>query len=114
MKKRMLGVLLSAVIMNVGVQAMAEELFNKTYEFENGASTMEIEVPDGDYSVNVVTGGETETKANIYINGGERVRAYTQAAGTERDNIQPVIPVDGKIAVEVLGEVPNAVRVGVT
>ena len=30
---------------------------------------------DGDYTVTVTTGGKTETNANIYINGGERVKS---------------------------------------
>lgn len=73
----------------------------------------EIEVPDGDYTVTVTTGGKTETKANIYINGGERVRAYTLEAGQSQDNEQPVVPRDGKITVQVIGENPNVTEIEV-
>lgn len=98
----------------------AEELFAETYDMtsvkpdgENGI-VFEVEVPDGDYTVNVKTGGETETKANIYINGGERVRAYTLEPGKTQDNEQPVVPMDGKISVQVLGENPNVTEIEVT
>lgn len=98
----------------------AEELFAETYDMtsvkpdgENGI-VFEVEVPDGDYTVNVKTGGETETKANIYINGGERVRAYTLEPGKTQDNEQPVVPIDGKISVQVLGENPNVTEIAVT
>ena len=69
--------------------------------------TKEVEVPDGDYTVTVTTGGKTETNANIYINGGERVRAYTLEAGKTQENEQPVVPKDGKITVQVKGDNPN-------
>lgn len=71
----------------------------------------EVEVPDGDYTVTVTTGGKTETTANIYINGGERVRAYTLEAGKIQDNAQPVVPLDGKIKVQVFGENPNVTEI---
>ena len=73
----------------------------------------EIEVPDGDYTVIVKTGGKTETNANVYINGGERVRVYTLEAGQTQDNEQPVVPNDGKITVQVLGENPNVAEIEV-
>ena len=66
--------------------------------------TKEVEVPDGDYTVTVTTGGKTETNANIYINGGERVRAYTLEAGETQENEQPVVPKNGKITVQVKGQ----------
>ena len=55
----------------------------------------------------------TETKANIYINGGERVRAYTLEAGQTQENEQPVVPKDGKITVQVKGENPNVTEIEV-
>lgn len=89
------------------------ELYEKTYDMKNTKPdgekgiVLEEEVPDGDYTVTVKTGGDTETKANIYINGGERVRAYALEAGKTQDNVQPVVPKDGKIEIQVLGENPN-------
>lgn len=70
---------------------------------ENGIC-FEADVPDGDYTVNVIAGGETETNVNIYINGGERVRMYQIEAGDCEDNEQPVVPKDGKITVQAKGE----------
>ncbi len=97
----------------------AEDLFSGVYkaeEFtvdaENGV-ILEQEVPDGDYTVTVKTGGNTATNANVYINGGERVRAYTLEAGQSQDNEQPVVPRDGKITVQVLGESPNVKEIDI-
>lgn len=97
--------------------AHAEELVGITYgekdlkaDKENGV-IIETEVPDGDYTVTVTTGGKTETNANIYINGGERVRAYTLEAGKTQENEQPVVPKDGKITVQVKGENPNVTEI---
>ena len=73
--------------------------------------TKEVEVPDGDYTVTVTTGGKTETNANIYINGGERVRAYTLEAGETQENEQPVVPKNGKITVQVKGDNPNVTEI---
>ncbi|MCD8391315.1 MAG: S-layer homology domain-containing protein [Firmicutes bacterium] len=118
--KKILSALLSAsVIMTAGaafgVSSFAEdesELFYETYDMtevepdgENGV-VLEVEVPDGDYTVTVTTGGDAESDANIYINGGERVRAYTLAAGETQENEQAVVPLDGMITVQILGENP--------
>ncbi|MDO5398128.1 MAG: S-layer homology domain-containing protein [bacterium] len=90
-----------------------DALFEATYDMEdikqndNKEIVLTEEVPDGDYTVIIRTGGDTETNANIYINGGERVRAYTLEAGKTQENVQPVVPKDGKIEVKVLGENPN-------
>lgn len=73
---------------------------------ENGVIVEET-LPDGDYTVTVTTGGKTETNANIFINGGERVRAFTLEAGKTQEDVQPAIPQDGKITVQVKGENPN-------
>ena len=70
-------------------------------------------MPDGDYTVTVTTGGKTETNANIYINGGERVRAYTLEAGKTQENEQPVVPKDGKITVQVKGDNPNVTEIDI-
>lgn len=93
------------------------ELFYGTYDMseikpdaENGVVLTE-NVPDGDYTVTVTTGGETETNANVYINGGERVRAYTLAPGEIQENEQPVVPLDGKITVQVKGTNPNVTEI---
>ena len=75
--------------------------------------TKEVEVPDGDYTVTVTTGGKTETNANIYINGGERVRAYTLEAGETQENEQPVVPKNGKITVQVKGDNPNVTEIDI-
>lgn len=119
-------------ILSIGIAALmaasyaapmagAEEasLYSETFDMtkvkadkEDGV-VKEVEVPDGDYTVTVTTGGETETKANIYINGGERVRAYTLEAGKEQVNEQPAVPQDGKITVQVIGENPNVTEIEV-
>ena len=99
--------------------ARADGLFSGAYtekDFtvsETDGVRLEIDVPDGDYTVNVKTGGDTETKANIYINGGERVRAYTLEAGKSQDNVQPVVPKDGKIDFQIIGENPNVTEITV-
>lgn len=120
--KRIFALLLSAAMLSAAsvVPAFAEDgLFNETYDMtkvkpdgENGV-VLEAEVPDGDYTVTVKTGGDTETKANVYINGGERVRAYTLEAGKTQDNEQPVVPKDGKISVQVIGEAPNVTEIDI-
>ncbi len=108
---------LSCVPSALCVKSEKEELFKGEYGIEDlkkGESlTLEQEVPDGDYIVTVTTGGSTETKANIYINGGERVRAYTLEAGEVQKNEQPVVPADGKITIEVKGDNPNVTGITV-
>lgn len=118
--KRILSVILTislfavtAVIPAVHAEGLYSETFDMTKvkaDKTNGV-VKEVEVPDGDYTVLVTTGGKTETKANIYINGGERVRAYTLEAGKTQENEQPVVPKDGKITVQVLGENPNVTEI---
>ena len=121
--KRILSLVLTASVLSVfavpAVQAEEKKLFFETFDMtkvkadkDNGV-VKEIEVPDGDYTVTVTTGGKTETKANIYINGGERVRAYTLEAGQTQENEQPVVPKDGKITVQVKGENPNVTEIEV-
>lgn len=118
--KKILSIILASSMLSAFITpaAMADDkLFSETYDMtsvkadkENGV-VKEVEVPDGDYTVTVTTGGNTETKANVYINGGERVRAYTLEAGKEQVNEQPVVPKDGKIEVQVLGENPNVTEI---
>ena len=97
--------------------AVYAERFSQSFDMtgvkpnEEGSIVLEQEVPDGDYSVSIKTGGETQTNANIFINGGERVRAYTLEAGDTQDNVEPVVPKDGKIRVEVKGESPNVTEI---
>ena len=85
--------------------AKADGLYSEKFDMtkvkadKTDGVTKEVEVPDGDYTVTVTTGGKTETNANIYINGGERVRAYTLEAGETQENEQPVVPKNGKITV---------------
>jgi lysophospholipase L1-like esterase len=119
---KILSMVLSASLVGAYMipSVYADELFSQVYDMsdvkadaENGV-VLEVEVPDGDYTVNVKTGGDTETSANIYINGGERVRAYTLEAGQSQDNEQPVVPKDGKISVQVLGDNPNVTEIDVT
>lgn len=123
MLKKILSLIAAASVLSVcmmpAVIADTPELYFETFDMtkvkadkENGV-IKEIEVPDGDYTVTVKTGGKTETNANIYINGGERVRAYTLEAGQSQDNEQPVVPKDGKITVQILGENPNVTEIEV-
>ncbi len=79
----------------------------KSYDMTGRDPVLTVDAEDGDYKINVITGGSTETNANVYINGGERVRAYTLEAGEEQDNEQFAVPRDGKITIEVKGESPN-------
>ncbi len=110
---------LSAAACVITAPVRADGLFSEVYtekDFtvsETDGVQLKIEVPDGDYSVNVKTGGDTETSANIYINGGERVRAYTLEAGKTQDNVQPVVPKDGKIDFQIIGENPNVTEITV-
>ncbi len=121
--KRILSLVLTASMLSVfavpAVHAEETKLFSETFDMTNvkadkdNGVVKEIEVPDGDYTVTVTTGGKTETKANVYINGGERVRAYTLEAGQTQENEQPVVPQDGKITVQVIGENPNVTEIEV-
>lgn len=113
--KKILSLFISACLMSAcAIPAVqAEELVGIIYgekdlkpDGENGV-VVEEAVPDGDYTVTITTGGDTETNANIYINGGERVRAYTLEAGKTQEDVQPAVPKDGKITVQVKGENPN-------
>lgn len=118
LKKILSLVLASSVIGAIMVPAVkAEELYYEIFDMtsvkadgEDGI-IKEVEVPDGDYTVTVTTGGDTETNANIYINGGERVRAYTLEAGEIQENEQSVVPKDGKIKIQVIGENPNVTEI---
>lgn len=120
--KKILSAALIMAVMPVLPSAYAEEaeLFDKIYDMkdvksdgENGIVLIE-EVPDGDYEVIVNTGGNTETKANIYINGGERVRAYTLEPGRKQENIQRAVPKDGRIEIKILGENPNVIDIEIS
>ncbi len=116
--KKILSLVLTASMIAILAvpPVMAEEngLYSETFDMTKDKSAVKrVEVPDGDYTVTVTTGGKTETNANIYINGGERVRAYTLEAGKEQVNEQPVVPKDGKIEVQVLGENPNVTEIKV-
>ena len=97
--------------------AKADGLYSEKFDMtkvkadKTDGVTKEVEVPDGDYTVTVTTGGKTETNANIYINGGERVRAYTLEAGETQENEQPVVPKNGKITVQVKGDNPNVTEI---
>ncbi len=115
--RKVLALAIAVMSLPVIPCAQAEELFKGTYDMsevkpdaENGV-VFEQEVPDGDYTVTVTTGGNSETNANVYINGGERVRAYTLAAGEVQENEQPVVPLDGKITVQVKGTNPNVTEI---
>lgn len=126
--RRIISCALAAVMaMSVGVTALADgetavkekELFKKSYDMtkvkpkKDEGIIFEENLANGDYTVTVKTGGDTETNANIYINGGERVRAYTLEAGETQDNVQPVVVTDGKLTVQVLGDNPNVTEIAV-
>ena len=118
--KRIISAMLSASMFFAAAAGAAfadDGLFYEKYDMtkvkpdKTDGVVKEVEVPDGDYTVTVTTGGKTETSANIYINGGERVRAYTLEAGETQENEQPVVPKDGKITVQVIGENPNVTEI---
>lgn len=118
--KRILSLIIAAALTLCAIPSVtADGLYSATFDMTNvkadkdNGVVKEIEVPDGDYTVTVTTGGKSKTKANIYINGGERVRAYTLEAGQSQDNEQPVVPKDGKITVQVIGENPNVTEIDV-
>lgn len=118
LKKILSLVLASSVMGTIMVSVVkAEELYYEIFDMtsvkadDEDGIVKEVEVPDGDYTVTVTTGGDTETQANIYINGGERVRAYTLEAGKTQENEQSVVPKDGKITVQVIGENPNVTEI---
>lgn len=121
--KKIISAVLTMAVMPVVPLVHAEnetKLFDKVYDMksvkpdgENGIVLME-DVPDGDYEVRVNTGGDTETNANIYINGGERVRTYTLEAGKTQENVQRAVPKNGKIEVKILGENPNVTDIEIT
>ena len=126
--KKIISLALSAaMLMSVGTafavdndaETTDDELFSETYDMtdvepdgEDGV-VFETEIENGDYTVIVTTGGDTETSANIYINGGERVRLYTLEAGETQENEQPVVITDGKLTVQVLGENPNVTEIAI-
>lgn len=107
LRKIFISALLSMSFCCAGVSVSAEELMKESYDMTGKEPVLTIDAEDGDYKINVITGGDTETNANVYINGGERVRAYTLEAGEEQDNEQYAVPKDGKITIEVLGDSPN-------
>lgn len=107
LRKVLTSAMLCAALCCTGAAVSAEGLMKESYDMTGKEPTLTIEAEDGDYKINVITGGDTETNANVYINGGERVRAYTLEAGEEQDNEQYAVPKDGKITIEVLGDSPN-------
>lgn len=119
--KKLLSVIVAASIAGAFavpcVSADETKLYSETFDMtkvkadKNDGVVKEVEVPDGDYKVTVKTGGSKETKANIYINGGERVRAYTLEAGKTQEDEQPIVPKDGKITVQVIGDAPNVTEI---
>lgn len=117
--KKILSLILASSVMGTIMAPVvkAEELYYEIFDMtsvkadDEDGIVKEVEVPDGDYTVTVTTGGDTETQANIYINGGERVRAYTLEAGKTQENEQSVVPKDGKITVQVIGENPNVTEI---
>ncbi len=106
--KKFFAILLSLAICG-GISVAAESELDMTVMPENinGEWVYETELPNGDYSVTVTTGGDTETDANIYINGGERVRKYTLEAGETQENEQRAVICDGRLEVKILGENPQ-------
>ncbi len=106
-RKILVSALICASFCCAGAAVSAEELMKESYDMTGKEPVLTIDAADGDYKINVITGGDTETNANVYINGGERVRAYTLEAGEEQDNEQYAVPKDGKITIEVLGDSPN-------
>ena len=106
--KKMVSIALSLFLLG-GISAMAEGELHMTGlpQNINGEWVYEADIPNGDYSVTVTTGGNTQTDANIYINGGERVRKYTLEAGKTQENEQRVVICDGKLEVKILGENPQ-------
>lgn len=117
-KKFISALLAAATLATVTAYAADnDELFEKTYvatdltySAENGIVT-EDTVPEGDYTVTIKTGGEAASDANIFINGGERVRAYKLVAGETKENVQSVIPLDGKITIQIKGENPDVTEI---
>lgn len=117
--RKFLSVISSLIItFNTGVCVMAEDkLYAERFDMTNAVSdsengiVFETELENGDYTVTVTTGGKTKTEANIYINGGERVRKYTLEEDTVQENPQPVVITDGKLIVQVLGENPNVTEI---
>lgn len=81
-----------------GKDVIGDYVISSTGEF-----TFEVDVPDGDYEVKITNGGDTATEANIYINGGERVRVFTIEADSYKENVQRVVPKDGKISIQFKG-----------
>lgn len=117
--RKIISAILTMSVMSACIIPIAEAdgLYSEKFDMtkvkadKTDGVTKEVEVPDGDYTVTVTTGGKTETNANIYINGGERVRAYTLEAGETQENEQPVVPKNGKITVQVKGDNPNVTEI---
>ena len=115
--KRIIALAAAAAVFPTIVTSAYDGRFLKTFDMTDvevnaeGSIVLEQEVPDGDYSVSVKTGGKTETNANIFINGGERVRTYNLEPGKTQDNVQPAVPKDGRITIEVRGENPNVTEI---
>ena len=119
--RKIISAILTMSVMSACIIPIAEAdgLYSEKFDMtkvkadKTDGVTKEVEVPDGDYTVTVTTGGKTETNANIYINGGERVRAYTLEAGETQENEQPVVPKNGKITVQVKGDNPNVTEIDI-
>lgn len=106
-----IGVSILSCVLSLSAFAAEEDIM--TYDMTGKDPVLTIDADDGDYKVNIITGGDTETNANIFINGGERVREYTLEAGQEQDNEQFAVPEDGVITIEVKGDSPNVKEITV-
>ena len=117
--KKILSLILASSVMGTIMAPVvkAEELYYEIFDmtslkvYSEVGIVKQFDVPDGEYTVPVTRGGETQTQAKIYIHGGERVRAYTLEAGETQENEQSVVPKDGKITVQVIGENPNVTEI---
>ncbi|MCX7714627.1 MAG: rhamnogalacturonan acetylesterase, partial [Clostridia bacterium] len=87
-----------------GGSDVPDELKGDYVTSSSGEINFEVAVPDGDYEVKMLNGGDTATEVNIYINDGERVRVFTINANEYKENIQRVIPKDGKITFKFKGK----------
>lgn len=106
-----IGVSILSCVLSLSAFAAEEDIM--TYDMTGKDPVLTIDADDGDYKVNIITGGDTETNANIFINGGERVREYTLEAGQEQDNEQFAVPENGVITIEVKGDSPNVKEITV-
>ncbi|HIT85578.1 MAG TPA: S-layer homology domain-containing protein [Candidatus Ornithomonoglobus intestinigallinarum] len=106
--KKLMAYITACSLLMTGISAFAaDETFDgdeQVYDMA-GENELTVEVPDGDYTVTVTLGSDTDTQATVYINGGARIKSASLEAGEDMTQEQPAVPDNGTITVTAESEV---------